>query len=409
MVKLSDLSRESWLRAVGRTAKTSNSGALPPAEEIRAQLERILASSSFRFSKRHPRFLRYIVERTIAGEADQIKERTLGIAVFDRAPDYDVSTDSIVRVAAGEIRKRLAQYYQGEGREGEIVFELPPGSYVPLIHSPSTLQGLGYRIDSLIANDISTARQRLIMVVVLVLALAASGVIMLSKQWPTRVLGNFWEPILAPEKNSLVCIGDLSAGLGAENTQENAAPNIMRHRVGPYDLSALGRLTGVLGRNGAAARILMADDTNLADLRTQPGLLIGAFDNVWTSRVLAGARFQLKRDAATQAGSIVDTQQAQPTNWTVDLSKPGEQIRRDYALVARMTSELTGQLEVVVAGIGPYGTAGASEFVSNPKYFREFSAQAPRGWEHRNVEIVLSVDVVDGRSAPPHMVAFDVR
>jgi hypothetical protein len=87
-------------------------------EEYRAihdHLERILASSVFRNSKRYSSVLKYIVERTIEGAGDQLKERTIGIEVFGRAPDYDTASDHAVRSAASEIRKRLAQYYQEEG------------------------------------------------------------------------------------------------------------------------------------------------------------------------------------------------------------------------------------------------------------------------------------------------------
>src|SRR5580658_7923570 len=80
--------------------------------EIRAQLERLLANPFFSHSKRFPTFLRFVIEQTLAGEEENIKERTLGIEIFGRDADYDTSSDPIVRVTAAEIRKRVAQYYQ---------------------------------------------------------------------------------------------------------------------------------------------------------------------------------------------------------------------------------------------------------------------------------------------------------
>src|SRR3954469_11704031 len=87
---------------------------LPPekAEEVRTLLEQVLASHLFRGSRRCQLLLRHITEQTLAGATSSLKERTLGIEVFGRAPDYDTSQDPIVRASAAEIRKKLAQYYQ---------------------------------------------------------------------------------------------------------------------------------------------------------------------------------------------------------------------------------------------------------------------------------------------------------
>src|ERR1700736_4317538 len=98
---------------------------------IQAQLERILANPLFKNSKRYPTLLRYVVERTLDGHPGELKERTLGIEVFGREPDYDTNLDPVVRTTAAEIRKRLAQYYQDPSHEGQLRIDLPLGSYAP--------------------------------------------------------------------------------------------------------------------------------------------------------------------------------------------------------------------------------------------------------------------------------------
>jgi hypothetical protein len=105
---------------------------------IEAQLERLLANPHFSNSRRFPSFLRYIVNATINGQADLLKERTLGIEIFGKDPDYDTAIEPIVRVTAAEIRKRIAQYYQDSGHEDELRISLAPGSYVPQFHPPAT-------------------------------------------------------------------------------------------------------------------------------------------------------------------------------------------------------------------------------------------------------------------------------
>ena len=82
----------------------------PTAEEVRQQLDRILASDLFANADRLSRFLRYVVERTLAGEGDQLKEYAVGVGVFDRGEQYDPRVDSIVRVEASRLRTKIDEY-----------------------------------------------------------------------------------------------------------------------------------------------------------------------------------------------------------------------------------------------------------------------------------------------------------
>ena len=87
----------------------------PSPEEVRAQLERLLASEALATSSRLRRFLSFIVERTLDGEGQKLKEYAVGIEVFDRDDQYNPRIDSIVRVEAGRLRARLDEYLQSGG------------------------------------------------------------------------------------------------------------------------------------------------------------------------------------------------------------------------------------------------------------------------------------------------------
>ena len=106
-------------------------------EEIRAELDRVLSADVLAGATRLSRLLRYIVERTVAGEGDQLKEYVLGVEVFDRPPSYDPRLDSIVRVEARRLRTKLEEYYQGPGAADPLVISIPRGSYVPVFSPPS--------------------------------------------------------------------------------------------------------------------------------------------------------------------------------------------------------------------------------------------------------------------------------
>ena len=99
-------------------------------DEIREHLNTVLAGDEFCTSRRASELLRHLVERSLAGDSDSLKERLLGVEIFHRRSDYDTSTDSIVRVTASDVRRRLGTFY-GEHPAEAIRISLPLGSYVP--------------------------------------------------------------------------------------------------------------------------------------------------------------------------------------------------------------------------------------------------------------------------------------
>lgn len=101
-----------------------------PDADVRAEVQRVLASKGFANAGRLSRLLRYVIDKTLAGEADQLKEYAVGIEVFDRDNQYDPRLDSIVRVEAGRLRTRLDEYYNGEGANAPVRITLPRGAYV---------------------------------------------------------------------------------------------------------------------------------------------------------------------------------------------------------------------------------------------------------------------------------------
>src|SRR5262245_9429096 len=101
------------------------------ADEVREELSRILSSEGFASAARARRFLSYVVEETLNDREDEIKELVLGVEVFDRPPDFDPRVDTIVRVEAGKLRKRLDTYYEKDNASGGVRIEIPKGNYVP--------------------------------------------------------------------------------------------------------------------------------------------------------------------------------------------------------------------------------------------------------------------------------------
>jgi len=123
------------INADAASPKIAASGIRPPPspEDVRAQLERILASSEFLGSQRTRRFLSYVVEETLAGRDDRIKAFSVAMAAFDRDETFNPQTDPIVRIEAGRLRRCLERYYLTEGAvAGGVHIEIPKGGYVPI-------------------------------------------------------------------------------------------------------------------------------------------------------------------------------------------------------------------------------------------------------------------------------------
>jgi serine/threonine-protein kinase len=106
-----------------------------PGKAAKQQLERILASTTFRQVDRLKRFLSFIVAESLAGRGDQLKEYVIGVQVFDKDASFDPRADPIVRVQARRLRARLVRYYHEEGGPDGIVIELPKGGYAPVFRS----------------------------------------------------------------------------------------------------------------------------------------------------------------------------------------------------------------------------------------------------------------------------------
>lgn len=412
-------------------------------QEIRSQLDRILRSPSFRGSKRHPRFLSFVVDKALSGTAHDLKERIIGVEVFDREIHYDVSSDPIVRVAAGEIRKRLAQYYIQPGHEYQLRIELSPGSYIPTFYLPHgggaaavdetskqemglqvspppigafpSLESAASTLDSPPSLVNTRRRNRTFLafalsVIVLVLIVVRDSVWFPGNR-RSDDLNVFWQPLLSAGSDTILCIGDLNYLFTDQSPTLPADVNRIfaaRDHIAAKDTLALARIAGFMGKSSRYGSVLLADNATLTDLRGQPAIIIGAFDNHWTEELLSSYRFQFSRNTATQMGSIRDTRNPQ-TSWTIDLRSPPAAVHKDYALVSRIRSPITEQTELIVAGIGPSGTVAASEFVTNPRYFNEFVRKAPAGWRSREIQIVITTDVIGERSAPPHVLAFDIH
>ncbi len=410
---------------LSRTPDEVSSRCLSPeqAELIRAELERVLGSQQFRSSRRCQSLLRHITEHTLADDGHALKERTLGVEVFGRTPDYDTNQDPIVRATAAEVRKKLAQYYQDPAHETEARIELVAGSYIPEFHTgPPPPQNGAVQPEP----TPEPARWRLVAVSaggIVALALAVLAAIALIPRWGKNDVERFWGPMFQAPGTVLFSMGQpVTYNLFSAQAQDNIQFEIGKTKEPPQgviprkdliilpdryvalgDAVCLVRLTSLFEKRGKAYRIRGERTTTFADLRENPAVLIAAFDNPWTLRAAGELRFTFVKDSAHDTDMVRDREHPENTQWKLTGAWPYWDIPNDYAIVSRVLDLNTDRPVVIAAGITQYGTMAAGEFLSNPEYFSEAVAKLPHGWEKRNLQIVLRVPVVHGASGHPRV------
>jgi len=377
---------------------------LTPADrdEVGRQLERLLASAVFGTSKRYPAFLRFVMETTLEGNSDRLKERTIGVEVFGRAPDYDTNSDHVVRSAASEVRRRLAQYYADPSHRSEVRVEMPLGSYVPLFRLPP-VEVAEIEVFPVARPALPVVRQQrawlkrhrlwLALPVALALMFVFRGALGLQQ----NRLDQFWNPVLVSSRPVLICLGSRFGGAAAAG--QDASDPLMRP-VTMTDAVTLARLTDYMGKRGAAYRILNPDVTTLADLRDSPAILIGVRNNNWAIKSAGNLRFSF--DVSSRPVAIRDKQNPS-RSWSTTPGLSGLESGRDYAIVSRVADPGVEQVIVTVGGLGPNGTLAAGEFVTNDAYMKKLESFAPTDWQHKNLQAVISTEVVRGSSGPPRI------
>jgi hypothetical protein len=413
-------------------------------ESILRELEEVLASPHFCNSKRYPTLLRYIVENTLGGKLELLKERTLGVEVFDRAPTYDTNTDTVVRYTAGEVRKRLLLYYSERSHDSGIRISLPAGSYVAeFIHGHDEAEenaeprvsdfhdaeralhpGNGVRepnaaavaaVDEAVhpgteavggSGIRATPRSRLLLwaalAAVLVCAVAAGFWWQYRPARPQTVVDEFWAPVLRDQHATIICTGSSVFAPQNKSGVETAGRDIDYTFVSMQIASAIAQVSSAMEHSGAATQLASAATTTLPDLREHSVTLLGGYNNQWTLRLVRPLRFYFVEGQGPDE-IIADRTQPQ-SRWERDSSLPYSSAD-DYALVARFRDSTIDGWVVVLAGLGRNGTEAAANFATSAHYLQLLRDQLGSDFANRNLEAVLKVSVIDGKTGAPSIVA----
>lgn len=408
------------------------------AGPVLEELDRILESRFFKNAGRSRQFLEYVVRHKLGGQTEQLKERTIGTEVFQRDPGYATGDDPVVRVQAGEVRRRLEQYYQSLAFRPAVRIELQPGSYSPNFHSISD------EAKSESADRKSAAPRprffplRTVSAVVAALCLAAlfgSGLVYrhraASKGQPTAE-EKFWAPVFATQQPVLICLAkpvvyrpsfDLyqsyrKAHPGSFETEVERSNQMLPlepdqqvrwrdivaypdYGVAVGDVYAAVRVSSLLGQIGKPSQVRIGANYSFEDLSNSPSVIVGAFNNKWTMQIMHGLHFSFVEDRGVY---MIREQVPGGRVWRSSLTGI-QQAGEDYAIVARLLDSKTGQFTIVAAGVTGSGTEAAGEFISNSEFLGRGLQPLSSGWEKANLELILKTTVTDSVAGPPQVIA----
>jgi hypothetical protein len=384
---------------------------------VQNELQQILAHPTFKNSTRCLNFLRYVVEHSLRGDNEILKERTLGVEVFGRDAAYDNSQDPIVRSTASEVRKRLAQYYMESAHHHEVRIQLNAGSYVPEFQfltsipetqAPPTVEK---EVVSPVAASIRPEAPKRLSIYIVVLAVAAlliTAMVSLYGRAKTQMTKSaagvtvptsaeiFWYPIMAPANRVLVCVG-----LPQPQIMDNSADTTY---IKLSEASMLSRLAAFFNAKGRALDLKNAKSVSFADIQHSPTIVLGGWSNPWMIGSVEKQRYYFGHQPGTTLHWIEDRQHPSNRKWIVDTSVHPSKLERDYAIIIRIPDAEAGHPRVYIGGLGENGTIAAMDCVMDTKCIETLASHAPKDWMSQNgVEWVIAIPMISGSPDSPQV------
>ncbi|MEO8126476.1 MAG: hypothetical protein ABJF23_26260 [Bryobacteraceae bacterium] len=425
------------------------------ATAVRAELELILKSQAFWRSERHSRFLRFICETTLNGEASKLNEYLIAHTVFDRGADYSSGEDSVVRRQAYSLRQKLKEYYAEEGKNDPVRIELPTGRYVPTFQcSPEPeAAAVPAEIEAPSAAP-PVAPNTVVLPVVLApkvywwqalaMALAALVFAVAGYQWGTRqtkpgsqlepVYHRIWGPWLTYySEGAIVCYSNaLTAGIrrtdapfppdnptsGIEIREDEAKtiraeykfpaggffymnPTLSHAKMG----EALGSipLAVMFTKAGVPIRAVQSRYMNWQDFRTENLILLGHSEaNRWLDPILSNLPFRMAKTDTDKPRRIINPghKPGEPGEYLPDYTKGHNPAVEDYALIS-MLGGMDGRHGLtLINGVNTEGTQMALEYLTEAENLRVLEnalrKQSPNHTGTWHFQAILHTKLRDG-------------
>ncbi len=377
----------------------SNKAGMPPEiaakePELREHLRKLFESSSFKGSRRSQQFLQHIVEKALAGQADELKERSLGVALFGRVPSYDTGEDAVVRVTASDVRKRLHQFYSET--ETPIRVELLAGSYTPEFrYVPSRVPELLPPPASAPGGKGGGWWRSVALPAALVAALSVLGILLWNRQRGTASLSPRqvlpWSVLLKDDRQLQLVLADPDVSAMQELTgTQISLPDYANRRyladpetlstdmrkafrllrganVAAADVGIAVSVSRLAGSSSARMKINTARSMQLSAFRTDDDFVVlGSYrSNPWGMLYQDQLDFDFVRDPELNR-EIVRNKRVQAGELARYVPTAGGWDTGDaFAIVALVGNPNQAGKVLLIAGTNAEGTEAAGQFVTN--------------------------------------------
>ncbi len=393
---------------------------------------RVAGSESLRGSNRLRDFLLYVSECAIRQAPEDATEQQIGVNVFQRAPGYNSSEDSIVRSHARILRQKLAEYFQTEGASETTVIEMPKGHYLPTFHpremevkSAEAKKKETFTSESAPEVKGTSARKLTpyglaIVGFISLLAALTVSTFLLSRTWQKRPvvarssLDTFWAPFLTGSPplviySNALFLGDSKTGLRyppADVKPEQIDPD---HSVSNYtgigELAGVYQLTKLFDARQSSfilkrSLLVTWDEARLTNL-----IFIGSTAENPTLRVLPTSDFTMM-SGADYAGFV----NHHPKPGEPDLfSRPEHPVTKDYAIIAYLPGVERGRQVLMFSGLTTLGTQAAVEFACQPESISELLKSDGFHGQMRHFEALIEVTIRGGVPLQTRLVTVRVH
>ena len=410
--------------------------------QFQAEIEKLIASHALHGSESLCKLLRYLGKQALDHPGMQVKEYQIATEVFGRQADFDPQLDSMVRVQAGRLRTKLAEYYNTEGATDRVVVELPKGSYAVGFHERAnsvTPHGNGHANPAWATNPVesklSVARRRYLVAslsLALVCAIVAIGWLLSTRRavdpsasTPPDVsapapIRTFWRGFVrGPDEpwvvfSNAAFVGRPNTGMRYYDPVKDANSPILDHYTGVGEVLAVHNLDVVFAELHQSLRVKRGSLFSLDDAKNNDLIFMGSpSENLTLLEIPSTTEFIFKKiENGVRAGNVeiinVHPAKGEPERFQANPSNVA--LAEDYAVVALVKGINPEHSELILAGTTTIGTQAAVEFVTRENHVAELlnKMNVKKASEMKRFEAVVQAKVAKGVPTELTLVALRV-
>jgi hypothetical protein len=416
---------------------------IPASDSVKLfqEIERLTKSHILRGSESLRKLLEYLARQSVEHPDAPLKEYQIATEVYGRQADFDPQSDSTIRVQAGRLRTKLAEYYAGEGANDPVVVTIPKGSYHLVFETRrapvSTEAAPPTQFAPVVQETQRDSNRRGVAIGFLVASLVAAVIVLASLLWIQRRAGQptvntlatpavngplaeFWKPFTsAGEEPWLIFsnapfVGRPETGMRYLKSHEDAPSRVYDHYTGVGEVLAVHALDEVFSSLGHKLRVKRGSLFTLDDANNTDLIFVGSpSENLSLLDIPGTQEFVFERmTSGARKGDLAVVNRHPKTGESADyLASPSSTtLTEDYAVIALLPGVSPQRFMMILAGTTTFGTQGAVEFVCRPDSVKKLMHELPASTvAMKPFEALVRVKIARGVPLDTELVAVRTR